>query len=171
MVKLRWSIAMSLTLIALAVVVIAVPAGSQQPQERRTITLFDPSHTNWEKVIDQGRANMSPGDTLLYVDAQFDPETCERSGTVLGRLEISRVLKQNDAWFIGDFTVKLADGKVEAEAAAKFTEFSQADGGVFAVTGGTGAYRDVSGEVLFQEDVAMCGREGSLTTIDLGPQP
>ena len=171
MVKLRWSIPMSLMLIALIVVVIALPAGSQQPQERRTITLFDPSKTSYEKVIDQGRNGMSAGDTILFVDAQFDPETCERSGTLVGRLDISKVLNQDDAWFIGDFTLELADGKVVAEAAAKFTEFAQTEEGVFAVTGGTGAYRDVSGEVLFQEDVAMCDQDGSLTTIDIGPQP
>ena len=171
MVQLRRSIAMSLTLIALMVGVIALPAESQQSQERITITLFDPDKTTWEKVIDQGRANMSPGDTILYVDAQLDPDTCERSGTVVGRLAISKLLKQNVAWFIGDFTIDLADGKVVAEAAAKFTEFDQKESGVFAVTGGTGAYRDASGEVLFQEGVTMCGQEGSLTTIDVGPQP
>ncbi len=173
MVKLRRSIAMSLMLIALIVVVIALPAGSQQPQERGTITLFEPHNIkiNWEKVIDQGRKGMSAGDTILIVDALFDPENCQRVGTLVGRIAISKVLNQGNAWFIGDFTLNLADGKVIAEAAAKFTEFSQTEDGVFAVTGGTDAYRDVSGEVKFQEDVAMCDRIGSLTTIDIGPQP
>ncbi len=173
MFKLRWSIAMSVTLVALTVVVIALPAGSQQPQERGTITLFEPNKVkvNYEKVIDQGRKGMSAGDTILIVDALFDPETCQRVGTLVGRLAISKVLNQGNAWFIGDFTLNLADGKVVAEAAAKFTEFSQTESGVFAVTGGTGAYRDVSGEVLFHEDVTMCDRIGSLTTIDIGPQP
>jgi hypothetical protein len=171
MVKLRWSIAMSLALVALMIVVVALPAGSQQPQQRGTITLFDPNKTNYEKVIDEGRKGFSAGDTILFVDAQFDPETCERVGTLVGRLVISKRLKQDNAWFVGDFTLKLADGKVVAEAAARFAEFAQTEDGVFAVTGGTGAYRDASGEVLLQEDVAMCDRKGSLTTVDIGPQP
>jgi hypothetical protein len=57
-----------------------------------------------------------------------------------------------------------------AEGAAWFTEFEGTDP-VFAVTGGTETYRDASGEVSFQEEVELCGTRGSLTTIDIGPQP
>lgn len=173
MTKLRWFIGtwLLLTLMIVSVIALALPAGSQQPAERGTITLFDPNKTNYEKIVDEGRKGFSPGDTILFVDAQFDPETCERRGTLVGQIVISRILKQDNAWFIGEFTLRLPDGKVTAEAAARFSEFAQTEDGIFAVTGGTGTYRDASGEVKFQEDVTMCERKGTLTTIDIGPQP
>ncbi len=154
-----------------AIVVFAVPAGSQQPQQRTTLTFFDPNRTNWEKFVDVGRGDFSPGDTILFVDAQFDPETCDRVGTLVGRLTISRLLGRENAWTIGDFTLKLPAGKIMASGAAKFAEFDQTERAVFAVTGGTDAYRDVSGDVSIQEDVRMCDRKGALVTIDTGPQP
>jgi hypothetical protein len=172
MTRLRWFSVTVLVLVLVGLVVIAVPVGSQQPPERRTLTLFDPNKTNYEKFIDEGRQGFSPGDMILFIDAQFDPHTCERRGSLVGRLVISRVFRQQEnAWFTGDFTLSLPDGKITVAAAAKFTEFEQQERGVFAVTGGTGAYRDASGEVFIQEDVTLCDRKGSLTTLDIGPQP
>lgn len=172
MTKLRLLIGVSLTLVAVMVVAFAMPAVSQQPQARTTLTFFDPNQTNWERVVDERREGFSTGDTVLFVDAQLDPETCERRGTLTGRLTISKLVGDEDAWYVGDFTLKLADGKIVVAAAAKFTEFEQADKGVFAVTGGTDAYRDVSGEVKFQgENVQMCDTRGTVFTVDLGPQP
>jgi hypothetical protein len=171
--KLGWfrGISLVLTLMMVALIAFALPAGSQQPEERGTITLFDPNKTNYEKIVDEGRNGFSPGDMILFVDAQFDPETCERRGTLIGRITISKFLRGENAWFVGDFTLNLPDGKLTAAAGAKFSEFAQTVDGVFAITGGTGAYRDASGEVRFQEDVTMCERNGTLTTIDIGPQP
>ena len=172
MAKLKWLIGLAVTLVAVMIVAIALPAGSQQPQQRTTITMFDPNKTNWEKFIDQGRKDFSPGDTILFVDAIFDPETCARRATLIGRLSISKRVGRQNAWFLGDFTLKQADGKLIAEGAAKFSEFAQTDKGVFAITGGTDAYRDASGEVKFQEDeVTRCDRRGTLFTVDIGPQP
>ena len=172
MTKLRLLIGMALTLVVIMIVAIAMPAVSQQPQPRTTMTFFDPNKTNWERIVDERREGFSTGDTNLFVDAQFDPETCERRGTLIGHIVISKPLGERNAWFIGDFTLKLPDGKVLAQGAAKFAEFEQIDKGVFAVTGGTDAYRDVSGEVKFQsEQVEMCDRRGTLFTVDIGPQP
>ena len=172
MTKLRLLVGVALTLVAIMVVAIAMPAVSQQPPSRTTLTFFDPNKTNFERIIDERRKGFSTGDTILVVDAQFDPDTCERRATLIGRLLISKPLGEENSWFLGEFTLKLPDGKVVAQAAAKFTEFNQADTGVFAVTGGTDAYKDVSGEVRFQgEEVRMCDRRGTVFTVDIGPQP
>ena len=172
MKRLRLMLGVALVLVAIMVALSALPAVSQQPPSRNTLTFFDPNKTTWEREIDAGREGFSPGDTILLVDAIFDPETCERRATLVGRLEISKMVSEENAWYVGDFTLKLADGKLIAEAAAKFSEFNQSEKGVFAVTGGTDAYRDASGEVKFGEDqVTMCDKRGSTFTVDIGPQP
>ena len=172
MTKLRWLLGVTLVLVAVMVAVSALPAVSQQPPPRNELTFFDPNKTNWERVVDERRKGFSTGDTILFVDAIFDPETCERRATLTGQIVLSKPLGEENSWFMGNFTLKLADGKIVAGAAAKFSEFGQADKGTFAVTGGTDAYRDASGEVKFSEDqVRMCDTRGSTFTVDIGPQP
>lgn len=148
----------------------AVPVGSQQPAERRTITLFDPAKTNYERFLNEGKQGLSPGDTVLFVENQLDTETCERAGQLVGNIMITKILKGENALFEGSFTLLLPDGKITAGGVARFSEFMNTEP-IFAVTGGTGAYRDASGEVTIQEGVELCGKAGDLTTIDLGPQP
>ncbi len=163
------------SLIAVATVTSAVvlvggagPVGSQPPSERQTVTIFDPETSGFERFINRGKRGISTGDTILFVDPQLDPETCERIGNVTGRIQVIRSIGREDALFIGDFTLTLDDGKVTAGGAARFSEF---EGGapVFAVTGGTQTYRDASGEVSFTENTTLCGVRGALATIDVGP--
>lgn len=158
--------------VASAVVMLGMvaPAGSQQPAERQTITLFDARKTNFESVRDEGKRGISPGDRVLFVDNQFDPESCAVVGKLTGQLQIVKVPGPQNARFLGEFSIDLPGGKITAAGGARFSEF-QGTEPVFAVTGGTGDYRDASGEVSFQEDVEMCDKKGSLTTIDLGPRP
>ncbi len=169
--RLRWFSGVAVAVVALALVAGAVPAGSQQPQDRRTLTFFEPERNSWERHIDELREGESPGDVFIFVNRVFDPETCELAGRLIGRLHVLNPAGPNDAWFLGDFTLVLADGKLTAGGGARFSEFSQADRGVFAITGGTDAHRDASGEVKFQEEVKMCDLRGTLFTVDIGPQP
>lgn len=171
--KLGWfrGISLVLTLMTVTVIAFALPAGSQQPAARSTITLFDPNKTDWDKLVDQGRKGFSAGDHVLFIENQLDPETCDRRGKIIGHLVISRIIGEENAWFVGDFTLRLPDGKITAYGAARFAEFEVTDKGIFAVTGGTDTYRDASGEVMIQEDVTRCDRKGALITVDIGPQP
>lgn len=169
--KLRWFVAIGLTLMVILLVGVALPAGSQQPPARNTITLFDPNKTDWDKLINEGRKEFSPGDQILFIENQLDPETCERHGKIIGHLLISRIIGEENAWFVGDFTLRLPDGKITAYGGARFAEFEVIDKGIFAVTGGTDTYRDASGEVMIQENVTRCDRKGALITVDVGPQP
>ena len=167
----RITCVVALMVVASAAVLIAAgPVGSQPQQQRGAITMFDPNATDFERFIDRGRQGISPGDTILFSDTQFDPETCDSLGKLVGRLQIVKNVGRENALFIGDFTVNLADGKITVGGSGKFSEFDQADP-VFAVTGGTEAYRDASGDVSFQEETQMCGKRGTLTTIDVGPTP
>ena len=146
----------------------ALPVVSQQPAERQTFTLFDPRATDFEKFINQGKRGISPGDVILFVEKQLDPDTCERAGKLVGRIQIIKRAGRENALFQGDFTLQLSGGKITAAGAGKFSDFMSTDP-MFAVTGGTETYRDASGEVTLTEDVEMCGKKGSLTTIDVGP--
>ena len=170
--KRKLGVVVLLGVVASLVVVFGVmaPAGSQQPQERQTITLFDPRKTDFEKFLNEGRRGISAGDVILFREKQLDPETCERVGVLTGRIQIIKVAGERDAHYLGEFSVNLVGGKITAAGAARFSEFESTEP-VFAVTGGTETYRDASGEVSFQETVELCGGRGDLITIDIGPRP
>lgn len=144
------------------------PVGSQLPAERQTITLFDPRATEYERNFNEGKKGFSPGDLSLFIEKQLDPDTCEKAGQVIGRIQVVKIVGQENAIFTGDFTVTLDGGKITAYGAARFSEFEQP--GIFAVTGGTETYKDASGEVSFAE-AELCGKKGDLITIDIGPTP
>lgn len=57
-----------------AVVLTVVPASSQQPPARTTLSLFDPNKVDWDKDIDLGREGFSPGDMNIFVENALDPE-------------------------------------------------------------------------------------------------
>lgn len=147
------------------------PAGSQQPAERQTITVFDPRKTPYEKELDNGKKGFSPGDEFLFIENLKDPETCEKVGKLVGHTQIVKLIGDRDGVFTVDVTVDLKNGKITVYGASRFSEFeTQAGQPIFAVTGGTRAYRDASGEVSFGEDrVQLCGTRGELVTFDLGP--
>lgn len=165
---------LALAAIALSMVVMlgtAGPVGSQQPAERQTITLFDPRQTPYERDIDTGKKGFSPGDEFLFIENLKDPETCEKLGRLVGHGQVVKFIGDRDGLITIDVTADLESGKIVAGGAVQFTEFETAAGQpLFAVTGGTKAYRDASGEVSFGADrVDLCGTRGDLITIDIGP--
>ena len=143
----------------------ALPASSQGPKERTTIQVFDPNKVEFEKSIDEGRKGFSSGDWAVSVDKVLDPETCEPAGRAIIRFTFVRSLGRNNGEFIVDFTYKRPDGDIASYAAGRFSDFN--DGATFPVTGGSEAYKDVSGEVLLEEDVEHCDKKGALLTFDL----
>ena len=143
----------------------ALPATSQGPNERTTITVFDPNKTDYSKDIDQGKKGFSAGDWNVSVEKLFDPETCERDGNAIIRFVLVRSLGRNDGNFIVDFTHQRADGRITAYSAGRFSQFE--GGFAFPVTGGSGAYRDATGEVSLEEGVEACDKKGSMLTFDL----
>lgn len=151
----------------------ANPAGSQQPAERQSITLFDPRNTPYDKDVDNGKEGFSPGDEFLFIETLKDPDTCEKAGRLVGHGQVVKFIGKNDGLITIDVTADLENGKILGGGAVQFSEFETAAGSpLFAVTGGTKTYRDASGEVSFGADrVDLCGTRGDLITFDLGPQP
>jgi hypothetical protein len=143
----------------------AVPATSQGPNERTTLTVFDPNKTEYSKDIDEGRKGFSPGDWNVSVEKVLDPETCERAGKAIIRFTFVRSIGRNDGNFIVDFTYQRPDGKLTAYSAGRFKQFE--GGFAFPVTGGSGAYKDAGGEVTLEENVEHCDKKGALLTFDL----
>lgn len=167
----RWKSLIAVVAATSAVVLVgsAAPVVSQPPAERQTITLFDPRSTEFDRFLNEGKKGISPGDTILFIEKQLDPDTCEKAGQVIGRIQIIKPVGRENAIFSGGFTVTLDGGKITAAGAARFSEFESGEP-AFAVTGGTETYKDASGEVSFGEDrVDLCGTRGDLITIDVGP--
>ena len=158
----------ALVLAATAVVATGalVPATSQPPEQRTTLTWFDPNKTDFEKSMNLGGKGFA-GDMSVIKDSMFDPETCEKAGTLLLRFQAVKAIGNDDGFFTADGQVLLPDGKVAISLAGRFTEFEAEGGAAGAVTGGTGAYRDVTGEFHVVEDQRMCEKRGAVITADV----
>ena len=144
------------------------PASSQAPGGR-TLTFFDPNKTDFEKELNVGSDRFSPGDSALTKDSIYDPETCEKNGTFLGRFTFVKNQGQDDGFFLLDAGLILEDGKLTLYWPGRFTEFEnpEAQGIGGAITGGTGAYDGAGGSLVVEEDVEMCDRKGALVTVEL----
>ena len=142
----------------------AIPVSSQQPAERTTLTFFDPRRSDFEKFINEGRRGFSAGDRFLFIENLKDPETCDPAGKIVGQFTVSKVTGQEDAFFLLEFGFRLPDGTITGYHVGKFSGF---EGDHLAVTGGTQAYRDASGEFSIQSRQEMCGSRGDLITVDI----
>lgn len=143
-----------------------MPAISQPPAQRTTLSWFDPRKTDFEKGLNLGGKGFA-GDMALIKDTMFDPGTCEKAGTLLLRFQAVKAIGENDGFFIDEGGLLLPDGKMMLALAGKFSEFEAEGGAAGAVTGGTGAYRDVTGEFHVVEDQEMCEKRGALITADV----
>ena len=144
------------------------PASSQAPGGR-TITLFDPNKTDFDKEINEGGDRFGAGDWSVTKDSIYDPESCEKNGTFLGRFTFVKGTGQEDGFFLVDAGVILDDGKLTFYWPGRFSEFANPDAATSggAITGGTGAYEGAGGSIVVEEDVEMCDRRGALVTISL----
>lgn len=154
------------TLTVLVLGAAAMPAISQPPEQRTTLSWFDPRKTDFEKGLNLGGKGFA-GDMAVIKDSMFDPETCEKAATLLLRFQAVKAIGDNDGYFLTDGGLLLPDGKLIISIPGKFTEFESETGAAGAVTGGTGAYRDVTGEIHVVEDQSLCERRGALITADI----
>lgn len=159
-------IVLTLAVSVVAVVGTAIPAISQPPEQRTTLTWFDPNKTDFEKGMNLGGKGFA-GDMAVIKDSLFDPETCEKSATLLLRFQAVKEIGDRDGFFLTDGGLLLPDGKVTISIPGRFSEFEAEGGAAGAVTGGTGAYRDVTGEFHVAEDQQMCDRRGAVITADV----
>jgi hypothetical protein len=157
----------ALAIAAAGIAGIVAPAVSQAPDER-TITLFDPNRTEFERFVNVGPRAFSPGDAVLFKEVVLDPRTCDVAGRIVGRLTFHQILSEEDenALALLDGGFRLSEGRIMFYGPIRLSEFGQARP-FTAITGGTRAYKDVSGQGTINEGVSRCGKNGALITLDL----
>ncbi len=126
---------------------------------------FDPNRTDFEKELNLGGKGFGAGDMALIKDSMFDPETCEKAATALLRFQVVKRAGRNDAFFLTEGGLLLPDGKLSLSFPGRFSEFVTGASG--AITGGTDAYKDVTGDFSVTEDQKMCDKRGAVITADL----
>lgn len=126
-----------------------VPASSQEAPRGTTIELLEKE--TWGRELDtKPIGKFNPGDGVLFQSRLSDATTEERAGKMVGHVVTHKRLgKREDTRFIGDATVKLADGTITIYGAGMFRQFES--GFTASVTGGTGAYAGARGEFLLTE--------------------
>lgn len=167
MMKLKALFGASALLAVVLVGTLVAPATSQVPPGRVTLTFFDPRSTEFEKEIDEKPIGFSPGDWSVVREKQLNPETCETAGQLLLQFVfVEQTGKENGyARFNGDLL--LPDGKISFQTSGKFSDFESEGGFKFSVIGGTGAYKDATGEGSLVEGTPMCDKKGDTLTFDL----
>lgn len=162
------------TAAATAATLTAASPATSQPPARTTLTFFDPDKGGFQKFItadNDGFQRLAkrppdrprPGDSSVTTDRFLDPETCARAARNVARLLVIRPLKGGDAMTLTDGALLLNDGKLAFRFAGTFSENPAA----IAIVGGTGAYRDVRGEITFSgQAVNRCDTRGSLVVAD-----
>jgi Dirigent-like protein len=114
------------------------PASSQQAGTQ-TIRVCDQNKPGFNKHVDVGKKHFSAGDFNLFTDVLRNPKTGAKHGRDAGRLTL---LKRRNGSFILDATFIFPTGKITVYGVSKFANFTKA---AFAVTGGTGRFRNAGG--------------------------
>jgi hypothetical protein len=142
-----------------------VPAVSQQ-QGTRTFTVCEQFRTEYLKEIDVAKKGFSAGDTLLFANKVVNPQTGKGRGRLAGKaVIIRRFPKREDASFIADFSFLFPKGKLSIYAAGQESDLLRRQV-KFGITGGTGIYSRVRGEVV--SEFGKCrGKRGASYTLDL----
>jgi hypothetical protein len=125
-----------------------IPASSQQATTK-TFTLCEKGNAGIVKEIDVGRHGFSAGDFQLNDSPVYKPSTGHRVATDVGKQTIVHRIGNHDAKVIIDATLITKAGKLTAYGPARFSRFRK--GVKFAITGGTGTYRQADGVVRVTE--------------------
>ena len=135
-----------LAVVALALSLVS-PALSKDDFEKKTIRLTDRFSDDEENFtyVDVPPKDFSVGDYLVAHDVVYNAANTERRGITFGDCLIVAEDETSEC----DITFRLGGGTLTAEGT-----FFPRDRNVWAVTGGTGAYKTAHGELRFeaQED-------------------
>ena len=140
-----------------------LPASSQQaPTE--SFTTCDKNKVRFEKEINERKKRFGAGDWGVFTQPEFDPQTGDKVGRVVGRFVFVKKTSKRDGHFVADVTTNLPQGKLMIYGSSKFSNFEK--GVRFAITGGTGAYAGARGSVVVRE--AKCrGARGTRVTYSI----
>ena len=109
----------------------------------KSFTLCAQEQSGFDRFIDVGRKNFSPGDYSVSVKPLLDPHTGDRMGQSVSRFTFVRPLGDDNGRGYVDGTYELETGKITFYGSFKFSD----DSVPFAITGGNGAYANVAGTV------------------------
>jgi hypothetical protein len=113
----------------------------------RTLTFTEPFVGGRTRYLDLGKKGISAGDMFLSTGSPvFDLQTGKRVGTSDGMETFVSLRHQGTVWLHG--TARLRDGRIEAGGLLRHSDRKQS----LPVTGGTGAYVGVRGEMTVTED-------------------
>jgi hypothetical protein len=154
------ALSVATALVGGVVVGAVVPASSQQTE---AFTLCDQNRTGYERNIDVGREDFSPGDLFLFTDKLQNPRTGKGAARLVGKATYVKV-RRRDALFIADITTIFPNGKISWYGSSWFESFRA--GAKFVVTGGTGSYRGAQGSVIV-ENGRCRGKRGLRLTFNL----
>ncbi len=135
-------------------VVASIPAASQTEPQRTEVNVYELAQ-GYSKVIDERREGLSRGDLIVENLPVFDSTTDAKVGETVTVVTIVRGPADNPLIWI-DCEVAVTDGVLVFSGGARFAEFFT-DGATFAVTGGTGAYRDATGSVVVTHEERDAG--------------
>jgi allene oxide cyclase-like protein len=155
------------TSIAIAIAIVmgaTIAAMLAPPSIAQTQISFIDTEGKFDKFIDLGKPDLSPGDHEVEIHTVTDPVDGSDVGTTYSRLEFLRIRKDGDVEFLLDETIRLAGGDVQLSGVARFGQFFEPGGVTLPVTGGTGDYVGATGTV----NATATETEGAfLVTIDL----
>jgi hypothetical protein len=140
-----------------------LPASSQQAPTESFATC-DKDKVIFEKEINERKKRFGAGDWGVFTQPQFDPQTGDKVGRVVGRFVFVKKTSPRDGYYIADVTLNLPKGKLMAYGSSKLSNFEK--GARFAITGGTGSYARARGTVSVR--IAKCnGARGTRTTYSI----
>lgn len=154
--------------VALAVGLLAVSLGpvTFASAGDAQVQVFDPEGP-FERFVDLGRPDLSPGDQVIEIHRLLDPTTGDPAGRSFTHLAVLKVLGGGeDLIFAIDCTIRLPEGTIVFYGAGRLGRLSEPGGLTFPVTGGTGAYELVRGTVTATAG-EVAGEQGALLRFDL----
>ncbi|HXF37429.1 MAG TPA: hypothetical protein VNO17_09645 [Actinomycetota bacterium] len=144
--------------------IVAVLAGLAPASAQVEVEVFDPEGP-FERVIDLGRPGFGIGDQVLEIHTLLDPADGDPVGRSFTRVTVLRVFHGGeDALIAVDSTYRLDEGDIVFSGVFRLSSLA---GGIRgAIHGGTGAYRDATGEAVATA-AEVAGREGVVVAFDL----
>jgi hypothetical protein len=118
-----------------------------------------PGATARVAFLDLNRPGLRLGDSLAGRGPVFDPTTNQQVGSAYSTCWVARTLIRNHGLYNCTYLLKLADGTITLQGLDPHGPGSSP----FAVTGGTGAYRDARGDAVFIDSTTVTDMQISLT--------
>jgi hypothetical protein len=116
---------------------------------QKTVTVKEAA-TGFDRFIDLGRHNFSPGDMIVSIRKILDPKTGKKVGHDVLRCNVVHVSKQKQTAVVDcQGTIFLSAGRIVAAGALKFGPGPAMN--TITITGGTGAYSGAGGKAIAKQ--------------------